>query len=75
MFSSIPITCDDCGCRMHKVPQAPAVNWNGPSPSAGGLHPVVKELNETLPQRLDAFAAEKEAHVNRTAKSESNPTR
>lgn len=73
MFSGIPIMCERCGSRMHKVPQATAVNWNGPSPSAGGLHPLVKDLNETLPQRQDEFAAKKEAHVKRT-ENPSNPT-
>jgi putative FmdB family regulatory protein len=65
MFSGIPVVCE-CGNRMHKVPQVAAVNWNGPTPSAGGLHPLVRELNNTESQRRDEFAAKKEAHVYRT---------
>jgi putative FmdB family regulatory protein len=71
MFSGIPIMCDTCGSRMHKVPQAVGVNWGGPSPSAGGKHPLVEELNATESRRRDEFAAKKEAHLERT-KHETN---
>ncbi len=66
MFSGIPIICDQCGSRMHKVPTMPSVNWNMPKPSQGGLHPLVEQLNATHAERADAFARKKEAHVKRT---------
>jgi putative FmdB family regulatory protein len=73
MFSGIPIICE-CGSRMHKIPQATAVNWGGPPPSAGGKHPLVETLNATESQRRDEFTAKKEQHNERTAKSNSHPT-
>ena len=66
MFSGLPVVCERCGSRMHKVPQATAVNWNGPAPSAGGKHPLVEELNADYARRVDEFAAKKEAHNERT---------
>ena len=69
MFSGIPIMCDECGSRMHKIPQAAAVNWGGPPPSAGGKHPLVEQLNADEARRIDEFAAKKEAHNERTSKN------
>lgn len=67
MMIEAQISCSQCGEEwMQKKPQRAAVNWNGPPPSAGGKHPLVQELNATLPQRRDEFARKKEAHVKRT---------
>lgn len=66
MFSGLPVVCERCGSRMHKVPQATAVNWGGPAPSAGGKHPLAEELNQDYARRVDEFAAKKEAHNERT---------
>lgn len=66
MFSGLPVVCERCGSRMHKVPQVTAVNWGGPPPSEGGKHPLVEELNQDYARRMDEFAAKKEAHNERT---------
>lgn len=55
-----------CGNGMHKVPQPFRVNWNGPPPSKGGLHPTVQQFNATFDERKDAFAKRKAEHVKRT---------
>ena len=65
MMDDPAIRCSRCGAKMHRVPQAVAVVWNGNPPSVG-THPLVEKLNDTYDQRRYEFAAKKEAHVNRT---------
>ncbi len=62
------VVCVSCGEPMHRVPQAPLVNWNGDN-SRHPLHPTIKRLIDTAPQRRDQFYKEHEQHEQRTAEA------
>ena len=59
-------TCPICGSPMWRKPQPVMVNWNGLRPSQGELHPEIKELVDTAPERRAAFEQEHEEHEKRT---------
>lgn len=62
-----PHYCDQCLTEAVRIPQAPNVNWNGPAPSDPQLHPRIKNMIDTLPERQDKFAKQHEEHERRTA--------
>lgn len=66
MHDNPPVVCRECGETMHRVPQPVGVIWGQAPPSKGGLHPLVKQLNDNRGRRHDEFARKKEEHVNRT---------
>lgn len=61
MLYSTATMCD-CGLLMQRVPLPVAVNWGGMRPSRGELHPKIRRLIETAPERRDAFARRHEEH-------------
>ena len=62
MFYSTAIICATCGLEMWRKPQSIPVNWGGLRPSAGDLHPEVKELIDTADERRDKFVERHEKH-------------
>ena len=52
---------EHCGQEMKRVPQAPAVNWNGPRPSAGGVSNYMQEHIDGAPRKRDEIAERKES--------------
>lgn len=67
MATTEHVICVECGSLMWRKPQAVRVNWNGLKPSQGELHPELKELVDTAPERRAAFEIEHEEHERRTA--------
>ncbi len=65
MLYTTGIVCA-CGANMHRVPQAPRVNWSGDN-SQHPLHPAIKRLIDTASQRRDQYLQEKEEHERATA--------
>jgi hypothetical protein len=61
MLYTTGIVCFECGDAMHRVPQAPRINWNG---NRAGYEPApaVQELINTAPERKDKFLEMKEQH-------------
>ena len=62
-----PAKCD-CGAPCKRVPQAFRVNWG--QIRGAELHPNIKRLIDTAPERRDRFAKEHEEHEARTAKEQ-----
>lgn len=58
MLEEPSVTCE-CGRVMWKCPQPVFVNWNGLRPSQGEIHPKVRELVETGPERREKYWEEK----------------
>ena len=62
-----PAKCE-CGAPCKRVPQALRVNWG--QIRGAELHPNIKRLIDTAPERRDRFAKEHEEHEARTAKEQ-----
>lgn len=56
------ICCEACGGEVYRKYRSPRVNWNGPPPSAGELHPEIKAHIDNQQQRREEFEAAHEAH-------------
>lgn len=68
MFYSTAMVCSTCGDIMERLPpRGVRVNWNGLAPSKGELHPRIKGLIDSTPERRAAFEKEHEEHEQRTA--------
>ena len=52
--------CEICGRDMHRKPTMPMINWGGRKPSAGGISPLARELEEGAPQRREQYQKLKE---------------
>ena len=48
-----PVECTDCCVEAKRVYNTVNVNWNGLRPSAGEIHPKIKDLIEGAPERRD----------------------
>jgi hypothetical protein len=57
-----PVTCVACGSEMWRKPQSFTVTWGGLRPSQGELHPEIKNLVDTAPERRAVFDKEHEEH-------------
>ena len=64
MTKSPRVDCDICGAEMRRVPQLTLINWGA---FRRELHPNIRNLIETAPERRDKFAQEHEEHERRTA--------
>lgn len=54
------IICVKCGRKMHRVPQAFGVNWNGLPPHLEHTrHPNIQNFIDTADQRRDKYLATK----------------
>jgi hypothetical protein len=60
-----PMVCE-CGQPCKRKPQSFRVNWG--QIRGAELHPNIKKLIDTAPERRDRFAKEHEEHEARTAK-------
>ena len=67
MATNERVICIECGSVMWRKPQVVRVNWNGLKPSQGELHPELKELVDTAPERRAEFEIVHEEHERRTA--------
>jgi len=45
------VVCLECGAAMLRKPQVIRVNWGGMPPSAGEIHPHIKEIINDAPRR------------------------
>lgn len=63
MLDTPCIVCE-CGLQMHRKPQVTLINWGA---FRKELHPNIKNLIESAPERRDKFAQEHEEHERRTA--------
>ena len=57
-----------CGQTCKRKPQVPRLNWG--QLRGAELHPNIKKLIDTAPERRDRFAKEHEEHEARTAKEQ-----
>lgn len=60
MFSNVDYYCVECGGKMWRKPQMPAVNWGGLSPSQGELAPVIQDMVDHEDKNRDNYLAKKE---------------
>ena len=67
MLYTTGIICLRCALPMHRVPQAMRINWNG-NRAVTEMHPNIRGLIDTAPQRRAEFAKEHEDHERRTAR-------
>ena len=58
MFTMPVYMC--CEKEMRRVPQSPAVNWNGPKPSAGGISNYMQRHIDRAPKKRDEIAERSE---------------
>lgn len=67
MTQDEPYFCPICGAEMWRVPQPVSAIWHGDKPSAGGWHPLVKQLKADKGKNQEKFYRKREEHYRRTA--------
>ena len=60
MFSKVDYYCRDCGGKMWRKPQMPAVSWGGLRPSQGELAPAIQDMVSNEDENRDNYLMKKE---------------